>query len=108
MREQWTGCSPTPYSTASPHRFRQDAATGASLWEGERYGHGQLMYADGKLIVLADNGTLVLLPATRERPEEISRVAALNGRTWAVPTLAGGRLLVRNEREMVSYDLRAH
>jgi outer membrane protein assembly factor BamB len=86
----------------------QDAATGAPLWEGERYGHGQLMYADGKLIVLADNGTLVLLPATRERPEEISRVAALNGRTWAVPTLAGGRLLVRNEREMVAYDLRAN
>jgi outer membrane protein assembly factor BamB len=85
----------------------QDVETGASLWEGERYGHGQILYADGRLIVLAEDGTLMLHEVSRDGVQPRGRVEALRGRTWAVPALAGGRLLIRNEREMVVYDLRA-
>ncbi len=82
-------------------------ADGSELWRGPRYGRGQLMYADGKLIVLSEDGEVVLVEATGEAHREVARARALTGRTWNVPALAGGRLLVRNEREMVAWDLRA-
>ena len=83
----------------------QDVETGASLWEGERYGHGQILYADGRLIVLAEDGTLMLHQVSRDGVQPRGRGGT--GTHWAVPALAGGRLLIRNEREMVVYDLRA-
>ena len=35
----------------------------------------------------------------------ISRQAALNGKTWNNPTLAGGRLYLRNDRELICYNV---
>jgi outer membrane protein assembly factor BamB len=49
----------------------------------------------------------VLVKATPERHEEVSSVAALEGRTWNYPALADGRLLVRNGAEMACYNIAA-
>jgi outer membrane protein assembly factor BamB len=83
-----------------------DLADGSRLWRGDRYGNGQLMYADGGLLVVGEDGLLARVRASGDAFEEQGRVRALDGRTWAVPALAGGRLLVRNEREAAAYDLR--
>lgn len=85
-----------------------EALTGKRMWKGKRYGHGQLIYADGNLIVLAEDGRLALVRANPERLNEVSSFQALEGKTWNMPALAGGRLLIRNEKEMVCFDLRAH
>ena len=82
-----------------------DAATGDVMWKGGRYGSGQLLEADGHLVVLTERGDLVLVRATPERHEEVARFRAIDGKTWNVPALAGGRLLVRNAREMAAFDL---
>ena len=82
-----------------------DAATGEILWKGGRYGSGQLLEADGHLVVLTERGDLVLVRATPERHDEVARFRAIDGKTWNVPALAGGRLLVRNAREMAAFDL---
>ena len=84
-----------------------DLATGERRWKGGRYGHGQLLYADGRLIVLAEDGRLALVDASPEAYNEISTFQALKGKTWNHHALAGGRLLVRNGKEMACYDLRA-
>ena len=47
-----------------------DASTGDLKWKGGRYGYGQVMLASGHLIVLTDDGDLVLVRATPERHEE--------------------------------------
>ena len=82
-----------------------DAATGELMWKGGRYGSGQLLAAGDHLVVLTERGDLVLVRATPERHEEVERFHALDGKTWNVPALAGGRILVRNARQMAAFDL---
>jgi outer membrane protein assembly factor BamB len=83
-----------------------DAATGELKWKGGRYGYGQVILASGQLIVLTEEGDLVLVRATPERHEELARFRALEGKTWNHPALDDGVLLVRNLREMAAFDLR--
>ncbi|MBI1783887.1 PQQ-like beta-propeller repeat protein [Candidatus Sumerlaeota bacterium] len=83
-----------------------DPQTGKRKWKGGHYGHGQMIYADKNLIVLGEEGQLALVKATPDKFTEIAKFDALNSKTWNVPALAGGRLLIRNDREMVCYDLR--
>jgi outer membrane protein assembly factor BamB len=83
-----------------------DAATGEQKWKGGRYGYGQIMLAGDHLIVLTEDGELVLVKATPERHEEMARFSAIEGKTWNHPVIAGGRLLVRNLQEMAAFDIR--
>ncbi len=83
-----------------------DAATGELQWKGGRYGYGQVMLADGHLIVLTEDGNLVLVRATPERHEELVRFPVLEGKTWNHPAISDGILLVRNLAEMAAFDLR--
>ncbi len=83
-----------------------DARTGERVWRDGRYGYGQLLLADGNLIVLGGDGQLALVEASPRGWFEKSKVQALRGKTWNVPALACGRLLVRNAAEMACFDLR--
>ena len=84
-----------------------DAATGALKWKGGRYGHGQVLLAGNHLIVVTEDGELVLVAPTPDKLQEVARVEALDGETWNVPAIADGILLVRNTKEMAAFDLRA-
>jgi len=83
-----------------------DANTGELKWKGGRYGYGQVILASGNLIVLTEEGDLVLVRATPDKHEELARFSAIEGKTWNVPTIASGVLLVRNLQEMAAFDLR--
>ena len=82
-----------------------DAETGELAWKGGRYGHGQLLLADGHLVVLTERGDVVLVRATPAGHEEVARFAAIKGKTWNTPTIADGRLFVRNTTEMAAFDI---
>ncbi len=84
-----------------------DASTGELQWKGGRYGYGQLLLAGDHLVVLTEDGELVLVYANPDGHDEVARTTAIDGKTWNVPALADGRLLVRNAREMAAFDLRA-
>jgi len=84
-----------------------DASTGELQWKGGRYGYGQLLLAEDHLVVLTEDGELVLVYATPDGHDEVARTPAIEGKTWNVPALADGRLLVRNAREMAAFDLSA-
>lgn len=83
-----------------------DAETGELKWKGGRYGYGQVVLAGNNLIVLTEDGDLALVRANPNRHEEISRFPVLEGKTWNVPAISGGYLLVRNLAEMAAFDLR--
>ena len=83
-----------------------DLDSGERLWKGGRYGHGQLILAGDTLIVLAENGDVVLVEASSTAFNQLSRFKALESRTWTHPVLAGSLLLVRNDREAVCYALK--
>jgi outer membrane protein assembly factor BamB len=82
-----------------------DLATGERKWKGGRYGYGQVLLASNHLIVTTDAGDLVLVKADPSAYTEVARFNALSGKTWNVPALANGRLLVRNGNEMAAYNL---
>jgi outer membrane protein assembly factor BamB len=84
-----------------------EAATGELKWKAGRYGYGQIMLAGNHLIVLTEDGELVLVRATPERHDEVARFQAIEGKTWNHPVITDGRLLVRNVREMAAFDIRA-
>ena len=83
-----------------------DAETGELKWKGGRYGYGQVVLAGNNLIVLTEDGDLALVRANPNRHEEISRFPVLEGKTWNVPAISEGYLLVRNLAEMAAFDLR--
>jgi hypothetical protein len=74
-------------------------------WAKRGLGKGSLMLADGHLLVLSDQGKLLLVEATPGKYVEKGTVQALEGRCWTAPTLSDGRLYLRNHTEMVGYDL---
>ncbi len=75
-----------------------DVNTGEQKWKGGRYGYGQIMLAGDHIIVLTEDGEVVLVRATPDRHEEVARFEAIEGKTWNHPVIADGRLLVRNLR----------
>jgi outer membrane protein assembly factor BamB len=83
-----------------------NAETGELNWKGGRYGYGQLVLAGDHLVVLTEDGDVVLVNATPARHEEIARFSAIEGKTWNHPVIAGGTLLVRNIQEMAAFDIR--
>lgn len=82
-----------------------DAETGASLWSTRGVGHGSLIFADGKLIALGDQGTLLMAEASPAEYREMGRAQIFEGKSWTVPTLASGRLYLRDEKQIVAFDL---
>ncbi|MGA2260921.1 MAG: PQQ-binding-like beta-propeller repeat protein [Acidobacteriota bacterium] len=82
-----------------------DPATGDSKWKGGRYGYGQLLLASGYLVISSESGEVVLVKASPEGHQEIARFQAIEGKTWNVPVIAEGRLIVRNSTEMACFRI---
>jgi outer membrane protein assembly factor BamB len=84
-----------------------DVETGELKWKGGRYGHGQLLLASGHLVVLTEEGDIVLVRAAPDKLQEVARFNALSGKTWNIPAISDGVLLVRNEVEMAAFRIAA-
>jgi len=61
--------------------------------------HGTLLRADDKLLVLKEDGELLLIEARPESFKELAR-ARVCGNTWAHPALSENLLVVRDEKEI--------
>ncbi len=79
---------------------------GERMWAKRGFGEGSLILADGHLIILTERGQLVQAKATSEGFEEEGRFQAIEGKSWTAPALAGGKLYIRNLKQMMSLDLR--
>jgi outer membrane protein assembly factor BamB len=82
-----------------------NAATGKRAWQKLRFGKGNLIAADGKLWISTMNGELVLVRATPKEFEELGRATVI-GSTRQAPALAGGRLYLRDDAEIICLDVR--
>ena len=83
------------------------ADTGQEQWRKRGFQKGSLIFADGHLIVLSEQGKLALVEAIPEAYIEKASAQVLSPRCWTAPTLANGRLYLRNHTEMVCLDLRS-
>lgn len=80
--------------------------TGEEQWRQRGFGKGSLLLADGCLIILGEGGKLALAEATPGEYRERALFQLFDDKCWTVPTLAGGRLYLRTQKEMVCLDLR--
>lgn len=82
-----------------------DANTGAEKWKKTGFGKGSLILADGNLIVLGERGQLALVEANPGEYKEIAMAQPLPGKTWTQPALAGGKLYLRDQKQIVALDM---
>jgi outer membrane protein assembly factor BamB len=81
--------------------------TGKVKWETPQPAWGNLIVADGKLIICSQNGELVVAKASSEKYQELARAHPLGGTSWTAPVLCDGRLYLRNTQgDLVGLDLR--
>jgi hypothetical protein len=84
-----------------------DLKTGERQWKKGRYGAGQVLLLPerNQLLVLSEKGDLVLLRATPDELDELTRHEGLEGKTWNHPVLVGNRLYVRNAEEAACFEM---
>ncbi len=84
-----------------------DLKTGERKWKDGRYGKGQILLLDasGLLLVLSEQGRVVLVAADPTAHRELGSFQALHGKTWNHPVLVGDRLYVRNSQEAAAYKI---
>lgn len=82
-----------------------DLATGTILWQNREFARSTFLHADGKLIVMDEDGTLGLATATRQGYSVLAKAPILTNRAWTTPTLVGTRLFVRDRKRMMAFDL---
>lgn len=84
-----------------------DFKTGEVKWEHKGFDTGSLLAADGKFIIYGEKKSqLALAKISPDAYTELSQTKVLSGKTWTIPTLANGRLFVRNEKEIVCLDVK--
>ena len=84
-----------------------DVATGTGQWRARGHGMGSLIWADGLLIVLSDTGRLALVEADPAGHSEIAAAQVLEGLCWTAPSLAHGRVYLRDMSQIVCLQLAA-
>lgn len=83
-----------------------EMATGEQKWKERGFQKGALTLADGKLIILGEQGVLALAEPSPAEYKEISKFSPLSGKCWSAPVVAGGRVYIRNEQVMKAFALR--
>jgi outer membrane protein assembly factor BamB len=82
-----------------------DLSTGKERWKKGHYKYGQIALFDNALLVLSEDGDLVLVDISPGGSRELARFHAIDGKTWNHPAISGSRLFVRNGEEAACYDL---
>ena len=67
---------------------------------------GNVILAGDRLVILRENGELLIAPASPDGFKPLARAEVLPGTVRAFPALANGHLYARNEKTLVCLDLR--
>lgn len=83
-----------------------DFQTGKVRWSQDRFGAGSVSLAGSRLLIVRENGELVLAAASPDGFTPVARAQILPPTVRAYPAIAGGLLYVRNDDTLVCLDLR--
>jgi outer membrane protein assembly factor BamB len=79
--------------------------TGDIAFQDRSFPKANLLYADGKLIILDEDGNLALATVSPGGLKVISKVSVMKNLAWTVPTLVGTKLFLRDRRTIAALDL---
>lgn len=84
-----------------------DVRTGQAAWQHRGFGRSSLVYADGKAIVMDEDGDLALVRLTPDGPTVLAEARIFETTSWTVPTLVGTTLYARDREKVVALELGA-
>jgi outer membrane protein assembly factor BamB len=87
--------------------YALNAKTGEVAWRERGFSKATCLYADGKVIILDEDGNLGLAVCTPKEFDVKSQVPMMERSSWTVPTLVGDKLFVRDRKHIVALDLSA-
>lgn len=79
--------------------------TGEIAFQDRSFPKTSFLYADGKLIILDEDGNLALATVSPAGLKVVSKVGLMKHLAWTVPTLVGTRLYVRDRQTITAVDL---
>jgi outer membrane protein assembly factor BamB len=79
--------------------------TGEIAWRKRGFAKANVIHADGRLIILDEDGKLYLTTATPQDLKVHSEVELLNQVSWTVPTIVGKTMYVRDQVNILALDL---
>ena len=99
----------TLYGFSSSVLTALDFQAGRVRWRDRTVGKGSLIYADGMLYVLGENGALALVEASPDAYREKARFEVTRGDfpVWSPPVIADGKLYLREQDHLYCWDIRA-
>ena len=84
-----------------------EAATGKTLWKQAGFEKGGLIGIDGVIIGIdGKDGDAVMVDMKPDACKELGRFKPLGGQSWTAPIAAGGKLIVRNLKELACFKLK--
>jgi outer membrane protein assembly factor BamB len=83
-----------------------DVKTGNIAWQDRGFPKATFVYADGKAILLDEDGQLALITLSPQGMKVISKAAVMEHTAWTPPTLAGTKLYVRDRKSIAAFDLK--
>jgi len=79
--------------------------TGEIAYQDRSFPKSNLLLAEGKLIILDEDGNLALATATPTELKVISKVSVMRNLAWTAPTLVGTNLYLRDRHTITALDL---
>ena len=83
-----------------------DFQTGKVRWSQDRFGAGSVTLAGNRLLIVRENGELVLAAASPDGFTPVARAQILPATVRAYPAIAAGLVYARNDNTLVCLDLR--
>lgn len=97
------------YGSAGSHAISNFNAfewrTGKIVWSHRKLMMAQCLYADDKVIMQSQRGTLALAKVTPENFDVLCYIRVLSKPAWTLPTLVGTKLFMRDRKNILAVEL---
>jgi outer membrane protein assembly factor BamB len=85
-----------------------NARTGQVAWQDRSFSKVSFVSADGKVILLDEDGNLGLVTMAAEGLKVLARAPVATATSWTVPTLIGKTLYIRDRVNVMALDVGVH
>ena len=82
-----------------------EIATGKVIWSNDGFGQGGVQRVGDHLVILGEDGQIVLVDASPKGYNEAARMQPLQYKCWNMPVVSDGKLYARSTTEAVCLDV---